>query len=172
MPSGNPPTHIILIAYTARGQIDLSQYCNSTETSFTYSARRGWLTRVKTLQGKTPIFNLQYARDLKGQIAVVTSGTGVAGFDNPRSLTYTCDSLNRLEQTDRLERPTGNRTFKSDVAIDRVLRANPVTDRLHRLSESRLVAQTKDAFPCPIPCPTIRSPSTACRWPESRVPWV
>ena len=51
------------------------------------------LTQIGSSQ---KIIDLDYLRNLNGQIRSVTSATGDLAYDGPRSWVYTYDELNRL----------------------------------------------------------------------------
>ena len=83
-----PEDFIASASYDARGQTEAIAYGNGAATSFTYDSQRGWLTRVLTTKAGTPLTDLGYARNARGMITAVTSQTGIAGFDGPRSWSY------------------------------------------------------------------------------------
>ncbi len=92
----SPANYITSIIYNPRGQaIDINSG-NSTHSFFTYDDKRGWLTRLRTLQGAAEIIDLNCVRNLNGQNKSVTSLTGDTAFDGPRNWVYTYHELNRL----------------------------------------------------------------------------
>ena len=94
--TGTPVNYIDAISYNLRGQTAAIDYGNSTSSAFTYDAARGWLNRIKTLQGATEIVNLNYVRNLNGQIRTVTSATGDVSYDGPRSWVVSVRRSTRL----------------------------------------------------------------------------
>ena len=92
----SPANYITSIIYNPRGQaIDINSG-NSTHSFFTYDDKRGWLTRLRTLQGAAEIIDLNCVRNLNGQHKSVTSLTGDTAFYGPRNWVYTYHELNRL----------------------------------------------------------------------------
>ncbi|MCB1377493.1 MAG: VCBS repeat-containing protein [Alphaproteobacteria bacterium] len=114
--ASEPADFVASATYTARGQTATIAYGNGAATSFTYDPARGWLTRVLTSQAGTSLTDLLYARNAAGQITAVTSQTGVAGFDPPRSWAYAYDGLGRLTLADRVGGTAQDRTYAYDDA--------------------------------------------------------
>ena len=79
-------------------------------------SQRGWLTRVLTTKAGTPLTDLGYARNARGMITAVTSQTGIAGFDGPRSWSYGYDALGRLVSADRASGTAEDRAYAYDDA--------------------------------------------------------
>ena len=114
--ASEPADFITSASYDARGQTETIAYGNGAATSFTYDSQRGWLTRVLTTKAGTPLTDLGYARNARGMITAVTSQTGIAGFDGPRSWSYGYDALGRLVSADRAAGTAEDRAYAYDDA--------------------------------------------------------
>ena len=114
--ASEPEDFITSASYDARGQTETIAYGNGAATSFTYDPARGWLTRVLTTKAGAPLSDLSYARNARGMITAVTSQTGIAGFDGPRSWSYGYDALGRLVSADRAAGTAEDRAYAYDDA--------------------------------------------------------
>jgi len=105
-----PDLFISSMGYNARGQTTSIAYGNGVSTSFTYNAARGWLDRVLTSNGATPLLDQTYTRNAKGLITAIVSP------DASRAWTYGYDEIDRLILADNGVGSDDDRTYAYDDA--------------------------------------------------------
>ena len=105
------------------------------------------------------------ARNARGMITAVTSQTGIAGFDGPRSWSYGYDALGRLVSADRAAGTAEDRAYAYDDADNLVWNSGlcatnpnmaypaqgPASVRPH--APSRSAARPSPTMPTAIRCP-------------------
>ena len=115
-----PSSFIASTLYNARGQTTAITYGSGRSASYTYQDNRGFLTRMRALNGATTLMDQTYTPRFNGQIGAIA----MAG-DTARSWTYTYDAYGQLTLADNLGNgamPTGgtpsgeDRTYAYDLA--------------------------------------------------------
>ncbi|WP_421696613.1 RHS repeat-associated core domain-containing protein [Aestuariivirga sp.] len=110
-PSATEPAQFISsIQYNARGQTMSIDYGGGASSRYSYNDLRGFLTGVVSSRAGTPVLDLAYSRNAKGQI------TGVTSPDAGRSWAYAYDGLDRLIAADHLGGTAEDRSFAYDDA--------------------------------------------------------
>ncbi|HEX5060777.1 MAG TPA: RHS repeat-associated core domain-containing protein [Kofleriaceae bacterium] len=99
------PGYVTSVLYGADDKVARIDSANGAVNTRTYSAQRGWLTRISTTAGATTIQNLGYTRNARGLITSVTSPIANEGW------TYAYDELDRLLSATNTSDATQNQTF-------------------------------------------------------------
>ncbi|WP_158596251.1 toxin TcdB middle/N-terminal domain-containing protein [Oleomonas cavernae] len=102
------PGFINSLTYDAAGRTAVAAYANGVTTTFTYSAKRGWLDKVVTAKGPATLYEATYTRDAAGRITKMDTTGGADDW------TYTYDDLDRLILADN-PTDTYDQAFTYDI---------------------------------------------------------
>jgi RHS repeat-associated protein len=112
--ASEPDLFIQSTAYNARGQTTSITYGNGVTSTYSYTAARGFLTRVLSTNGAVTLIDQTYTRNAKGMI------TAIASPDAGRSWVYGYDGLDRLISADNQNGTTDDSTYAYDDADNMV----------------------------------------------------
>ena len=112
--ASEPDLFIAATQYNARGQTTSITYGNGVTSTYSYSAARGFLTRVMSTNGAVTLIDQTYNRNAKGLI------TSIASPDVGRSWIYGYDGLDRLISADNQNGTVDDASYAYDDADNMV----------------------------------------------------